>query len=113
MAKIWPRIGLLVMPSRAEGLPMAALEAMAQGIPVLASHVGALHRLINHKVNGWLETAGDLSAFEQQICKWHRQPQTVTRSMALNARNTVQQNFSSQAVIPQLLQHYQTAVDGC
>lgn len=113
MADAWSRIGLLVMPSRAEGLPMAALEAMAQGIPVVASRVGALHKLIDHNINGWLQASGDINAFRRSILKWHRQPHHLHRTIAQKARNTVDQYFSSQAIIPQLLQHYRDAVDGC
>ena len=39
MEDIWQKVGLLIMPSRQEGLPMVALEAMSHGIPVLATQV--------------------------------------------------------------------------
>lgn len=54
MAPHWPDIDLLVMPSREEGLPLAALEAMVRGIPVLATDVGDLPRVIRHGETGWI-----------------------------------------------------------
>jgi glycosyltransferase involved in cell wall biosynthesis len=50
----WPRIGLVVMPSDFEGLPMTALEAFTAGVPVLGSSVGGLRQIIEHGRNGWL-----------------------------------------------------------
>ncbi|WP_036553158.1 glycosyltransferase family 4 protein [Nisaea denitrificans] len=65
----WPGIGLLVMPSRAEGLPMAALEAMTQGVPVAAFDVGALRQLTDAG-RGWCAPPEDTGALRDAIRTW-------------------------------------------
>jgi glycosyltransferase involved in cell wall biosynthesis len=45
---------LLILPSRNEGLPMAILEAMSHGIPVIATPVGAIGDAVRHGENGLL-----------------------------------------------------------
>lgn len=55
---IWPSLDLLIMPSRAEGLPMAALEALAAGIPIIGTRVGALPSVIGDGQAGWLVEEG-------------------------------------------------------
>lgn len=51
---LYQNADLLIMPSRWEGLPMAALEALNAGLPILASNCSAFPELIKQNENGFL-----------------------------------------------------------
>jgi glycosyltransferase involved in cell wall biosynthesis len=106
MHKIWPQIGLLIMPSRHEGLPMAALEAMARGIPVLAYQVGALDRLIESNINGWLVDAGNLDELTEHIHLWLCMTEQDKQRLKCAAQKTIADKFSSKIAIPELIASY-------
>jgi glycosyltransferase involved in cell wall biosynthesis/SAM-dependent methyltransferase len=54
---------VLILPSRVDGRPLAVLEALSLGVPVIASRVGALPELIEDGDNGFLCDAGDFEGF--------------------------------------------------
>jgi len=106
MNEAWNDIGLLLITSRFEGLPMAAIEAMARGIPVIAFDVGALSKLIDHNKNGWLIAPGDLKSFQKHLLYWLDLSAAERADIRFSARKKVVNNFSRKAVIPKYLSCY-------
>ena len=60
-------IDVFIMPSRSEAWGLAALEAMAYGVPVIASDVGGLPEIVEPENGGWLIPPGDASALARAI----------------------------------------------
>ena len=58
---------VLILPSYAEGMPMAIVEAFAFGVAVIASSVGAIPELVVDRKSGLLVSPGDIDALEQAI----------------------------------------------
>jgi colanic acid/amylovoran biosynthesis glycosyltransferase len=58
---------LLVLPSFMEGLPIVLMEAMAIGVPVVASRVAGIPELVEHEMSGLLFAPSNWDDLEQQI----------------------------------------------
>lgn len=72
-------LDLLVIPSLSEGSPNVALEAMALGVPVLATNVGGTPEIIEHEITGWLVPPGDPVALAQTMADVLREPSKSLR----------------------------------
>lgn len=69
------RMDMLVLPSLyGEGLPMVVLEAMAMGVPVIASNVEGIPEAIRHGVDGVIFKAGDSEALAGCVSKMVSSP---------------------------------------
>jgi len=98
MDRHWREIGLLVMPSRAEGLPMAALEAMARGIPVAAFDVGALAKLTEDG-RGWCVAGGDVDGLAAAIDAWSAEDERARMARRGRNRRFVQASYSVERMV--------------
>ncbi len=108
MEVAWKTIDILCMPSRKEGLPIAALESMAFGVPVLAYNAGALRKLIEHTVNGWVLPAPDkardeVGHMELTLRELHIEH---VKSCGMTARETIKQHYSQNALIHDFINIY-------
>jgi glycosyltransferase involved in cell wall biosynthesis len=91
---IWKGIDLLVICSDVEGLPLAALEAMANHVPVVSLAIGQLPHVIEHGVNGFIcESVDELT---QNITKWTECTDQQKMAISKSARLTIEQKYSSE-----------------
>ncbi|MDR3672016.1 MAG: N-acetyl-alpha-D-glucosaminyl L-malate synthase BshA [Holophaga sp.] len=58
---------VFLLPSATESFGLAALEAMAHQVPVVATRVGGLPEVVRHGVDGYLEPLGDVAAMAQDV----------------------------------------------
>jgi glycosyltransferase involved in cell wall biosynthesis len=91
---------IFVLPSRSEAFPNAVLEAMASGLPTVATGVGGICELIDHGRNGLLVTAGDPETLAAQICRLMDDEAFASR-LSLAARATVQARYSFERMVAQ------------
>ena len=56
---------LFLLPSETESFGLSALEALAAGVPVIASRVGGLAEVVQHGQCGYLATTGDVAAMTE------------------------------------------------
>lgn len=97
---------MVVMPSIREGLPNVVLEAMACGLPVVASRLpGSTETMIRDGVSGILVTAGDTQGFANAIGAIVKDP-ALGRRLGAKAAQTVNDQFRIEQVAKQWLEAY-------
>lgn len=87
------RADVLVLPSYSEGLPMVVLEAMACGIPVVVTPVGAIPEVVTDGVHGRVVPVGDPAALADAVVTLVRDEASRAR-MGAAAAARVAQAFS-------------------
>jgi N-acetyl-alpha-D-glucosaminyl L-malate synthase BshA len=91
---------LFLLPSLQESFGLAALEAMACEVPVVASRVGGLPEVIDDGVDGYLRDPDDLQGMAAQALKVLEDSKLHER-LATEARRKVERKFSADQVVPQ------------
>ena len=101
----YARADLVVAPSRTESFGMVVAEALARGIPVLASHVGGIPEALTSSGAGVLIPADDPAALETALREWWASSprRTELTTAAQEARTTVRSWSSTISTIESVL----------
>jgi N-acetyl-alpha-D-glucosaminyl L-malate synthase BshA len=96
---------LFLMPSAQESFGLAALEAMACEVPVIASRVGGIPEVIDHNVDGFLFPPADLPAMAAAGIRLLTD-ERLHREMAAAARRAAERRFADRKIVPMYEAYY-------
>jgi N-acetyl-alpha-D-glucosaminyl L-malate synthase BshA len=109
MPSLLAQCDLFLLPSRQESFGLAALEAMACGVPVVASRAGGLPEVIEDGVSGCLVPAGDVDSAVRASCRLLEDAVFAER-VRENALQTVANKFDQAEIVRQYEDLYASAL---
>jgi glycosyltransferase involved in cell wall biosynthesis len=92
MAHNLTRFDYYVHPAIAEGMPYAVVEAMAAGLPVVATDVGGTRELIEHGISGFVVPPADHEALAASVLSLLKDPEGARR-FGVAARERIRVHF--------------------
>jgi len=102
---------VLLLPSEQESFGLAALEAMAVQVPVIASRVGGLPEVIDDGETGYLSAVGDVDKMADDAARLLMDPK-LRKEMARRARASAIERYSTHKIIPQYIEFYERILGG-
>jgi glycosyltransferase involved in cell wall biosynthesis len=110
--EVWPKLDVLVLPSRTaprwiEGMPRAAMEAMAHGVPVIATSAGALPEIVGNA--GVVVNEEDVVAIAETLQRLHDDPAERDR-LAAAGRQRAMNEFTDAAIAGKTLRFWRESV---
>jgi N-acetyl-alpha-D-glucosaminyl L-malate synthase BshA len=100
---------VLLLPSEQESFGLAALEAMACEVPVIASRVGGVPEVVDDGETGFLSEVGDVEKMAEDAARLLADAD-FRRNMGHRARELALKRYRTDIVIPQYMQFYEKVV---
>jgi glycosyltransferase involved in cell wall biosynthesis len=98
---------VFVLPSYQEALPMAVLEAMAAGLPIIATSVGGIPEVVRDGHNGYLVRPGDVDSLTARMAALAGDP-ALREVMGRNSRALAVQELDVDLYVDRLVQLYES-----
>jgi glycosyltransferase involved in cell wall biosynthesis len=108
---LYARADIFVFPTLADVLPLAIMEAMASGLPVITTDVGAIAEQVEDGVTGYLIPPNDVAALTAATLRMVTNPQ-LRLDMGLAARTVADRRFNGATNYGRLLAVFKRCVDG-
>ncbi len=99
--RVFMESDIFVLPSYAEGLPITILEAMAAGLPIVATAVGAIPEIIEDGKNGYIIEPGDFRTLADWIVRL-AEDEKLRRRLGKNNTDTVKSHYDRAMIVRKL-----------
>ncbi|MBN2424310.1 MAG: N-acetyl-alpha-D-glucosaminyl L-malate synthase BshA [Calditrichaceae bacterium] len=106
IAEILNASDLFLMTSETESFGLAALEALACGVPCITTNTGGLKEVNIHGETGYITDVGNIEAFAEYIGKI-KADSALYKKLSKNAKKYALSNFRSDRIVPQYVAHYE------
>ncbi len=93
MRELLKQADVFALSSFAEGVPVVLMEAMAAGIPVIATRIAGIPELVQHEESGLLVSPGDAAGFASAIRQLLEDPELRNRYAAAG-RKKIEREFN-------------------
>lgn len=110
VVKVMQSLDVLVVNSRSEAFVIVALEALACGTPVIATDVGGIREMIQHKVSGWLVPFGDEQLLAGALTTLSHSPD-LRLAFSVAGKSAVTEHFHADKFIAQLEEFFEQSVE--
>ena len=111
LAELYQNSQLFVLPTLFEGMPTVVLEAMAHGLPVAVSDVGATSELVD-STNGFLLPKGNSDALVNALAKFSQLPPEQKAEMGKRSIEKVKTHFNWKSVSQQYYELFSRIASG-
>jgi glycosyltransferase involved in cell wall biosynthesis len=108
---VYEALDVYVLSSRREGLPNVLLEAMALEVPVVATRIAGVPRLVRHGENGLVVAPGMVEELTEGVQRLARQPE-LRQAFARAGRETIETRYSFAARMQKLAELYDDLLSG-
>ncbi|MEI8137581.1 MAG: glycosyltransferase, partial [Bacteroidota bacterium] len=108
LTKLIKTCDVLICPSWSEGMPNVILEAMALGLTVIATDVGAVNVLVNNKTGYLINNSNEIESAIKQICNSSNDEINAKKQ---NALNFIGSNFVWENLIDRFILLINTAIN--
>ena len=107
---LFQRAAVYCLPSKNEGLPMSMLEAMARGIPAVATPVGGVPQVVEDGVNGFLVNVDDVETLSKRLIALLENT-GLRETVGVASRETILRSFSIARSINEVIEVYRSCLN--
>jgi glycosyltransferase involved in cell wall biosynthesis len=105
LPRVLPALDVFALTSVSEGLPLAILEAMACGLPIVSTAVGDIPVVVENERAGYLVPSGDASALAARLSQLARDPDR-RNALGVFGRRVVAERYSRSSMVSRYLTAY-------